>query len=309
MLEPIYVEDVTRVVVKYDHILVDEIREQFTMIYSDILYDVDDTVATITLNRPDRLNAWSRDMEGDVRRAMEVAGADEGVRAIIVTGAGRGFCAGADMSMLSASSEEDSDSRREADRKRLHHEPVACQLELPSDYNMRYTYFTATPKPVIAAINGPCAGLGFVMALFCDVRFVSEKAVFTTAFARRGLIAEHGIDWILPRVVGLPNALDLLLSARKIPAAEAFQMGLATKVFPHEELMDGVVAYAKELALMVSPRSMRVMKEQVYRTQGTSLSESVNRGFDEMYDSLDSDDFREGVAHFVEKRAPSFSGQ
>ncbi|MFP6717632.1 MAG: enoyl-CoA hydratase [Alphaproteobacteria bacterium] len=279
------------------------------MAYSDILYGVDESVATITLNRPDRLNAWSRDMEGDVRSAMDVAGADKNVRVIIVTGAGRGFCAGADMSMLSASSEEDSDSRRESDRHRLHHEPMTRQLDLVSDHNMRYTYFTSVPKPVIAAINGPCAGLGLVMALFCDVRCASENAVFTTAFARRGLIAEHGIDWILPRVVGLPNALDLLLSARKLGAEEARDMGLVGKVFPHDELMGAVRSYAKELATMVSPRSMRVMKEQIYRTQDTSLSESVNRGFDEMYDSLDSDDFREGVAHFVEKRAPSFNSQ
>ena len=279
------------------------------MAYSDILYGVDESVATITLNRPDRLNAWSRDMEGDVRSAMDVAGADNNVRVIIVTGAGRGFCAGADMSMLSASSEEDSDSRRESDRHRLHHEPMTRQLDLVSDHNMRYTYFTSVPKPVIAAINGPCAGLGLVMALFCDVRCASENAVFTTAFARRGLIAEHGIDWILPRVVGLPNALDLLLSARKVGAEEARDMGLVGKVFPHDELMGAVRSYAKELATMVSPRSMRVMKEQIYRTQDTSLSESVNRGFDEMYDSLDSDDFKEGVAHFVEKRDPSFNSQ
>ena len=279
------------------------------MAYSDILYGVDESVATITLNRPDRLNAWSRDMEGDVRSAMDVAGADKNVRVIIVTGAGRGFCAGADMSMLSASSEEDSDSRRESDRHRLHHEPMTRQLDLVSDHNMRYTYFTSVPKPVIAAINGPCAGLGLVMALFCDVRCASENAVFTTAFARRGLIAEHGIDWILPRVVGLPNALDLLLSARKLGAEEARDMGLVGKVFPHDELMGAVRSYAKELATMVSPRSMRVMKEQIYRTQDMSLSESVNRGFDEMYDSLDSDDFKEGVAHFVEKRDPSFNSQ
>ena len=279
------------------------------MAYSDILYGVDESVATITLNRPDRLNAWSRDMESDVRSAMDVAGADKNVRVIIVTGAGRGFCAGADMSMLSASSEEDSDSRRESDRHRLHHEPMTRQLDLVSDHNMRYTYFTSVPKPVIAAINGPCAGLGLVMALFCDVRCASENAVFTTAFARRGLIAEHRVDWILPRVVGLPNALDLLLSARKLGAEEARDMGLVGKVFPHDELMGAVRSYAKELATMVSPRSMRVMKEQIYRTQDTSLSESVNRGFDEMYDSLDSDDFKEGVAHFVEKRDPSFNSQ
>ena len=276
------------------------------MPYQSIIYEVKEGVGLITLNRPDRLNAWNHEIETELREVMSEASIDGNVKAVVITGAGRGFCAGADMSDLSDSTGEDSDSMRESQRARLQYAPTEGQLELPSDYSMRYTYFTGTPKPVIAAINGPCAGLGLVMSLFCDVRFASDKAVFTTAFARRGLIAEHGIDWILPRVVGLPNALDLLLSARKFDATEAKDMGLVSKICPHEDLMSTVMAYATDLATMVSPRSMRVMKEQMYRTQDMSLSEAVNRGFDEMYDSLDSDDFREGVAHFVEKRAAAF---
>ena len=279
------------------------------MPYQSIIYEVKEGVGLITLNRPDRLNAWNHEIEIELREVMSEASIDGNVKAVVITGAGRGFCAGADMSDLSDSTGEDSDSMRESQRARLQYAPTEGQLELPSDYSMRYTYFTGTPKPVIAAINGPCAGLGLVMSLFCDVRFASDKAVFTTAFARRGLIAEHGIDWILPRVVGLPNALDLLLSARKFDATEAKDMGLVSKICPHEGLMSTVMAYAKDLATMVSPRSMRVMKEQVYRTQGTSLSDAVNTAFDEMFDSLDSADFQEGVAHFVEKRPPSFSGK
>ena len=279
------------------------------MSYQSIIYEVKEGVGLITLNRPDRLNAWNHEIETELREVMSEASIDGDVKAVVITGAGRGFCAGADMSDLSDSTGEDSDSLRESQRARLQYAPTEGQLELPSDYSMRYTYFTGTPKPVIAAINGPCAGLGLVMSLFCDVRFASDKAVFTTAFARRGLIAEHGIDWILPRVVGLPNALDLLLSARKFDATEAKDMGLVSKISPHEDLMSSVMAYAKDLATMVSPRSMRVMKEQVYRTQGTSLSDAVNIAFDEMFDSLDSADFQEGVAHFVEKRPPSFSGK
>ena len=279
------------------------------MSYQSIIYEIKEGVGLITLNRPDRLNAWNHEIETELREVMSEASIDGDVKAVVITGAGRGFCAGADMSDLSDSTGEDSDSLRESQRARLQYAPTEGQLELPSDYSMRYTYFTGTPKPVIAAINGPCAGLGLVMSLFCDVRFASDKAVFTTAFARRGLIAEHGIDWILPRVVGLPNALDLLLSARKFDATEAKDMGLVSKVCPHEDLMSTVMAYAKDLATMVSPRSMRVMKEQVYRTQGTSLSDAVNTAFDEMFDSLDSADFQEGVAHFVEKRPPSFSGK
>ena len=279
------------------------------MSYQSIIYEVKEGVGLITLNRPDRLNAWNHEIETELREVMSEASIDGNVKAVVLTGAGRGFCAGADMSDLSDSTGEDSDSMRESERTRLQHAPTEGQLELPSDYSMRYTYFTGSPKPVIAAINGPCAGLGLVMSLFCDVRFASDKAVFTTAFARRGLIAEHGIDWILPRVVGLPNALDLLLSARKFDATEAKDMGLVSKICPHEDVMSTVMAYAKDLATMVSPRSMRVMKEQVYRTQGTSLSDAVNTAFDEMFDSLDSADFQEGVAHFVEKRPPSFSGK
>ena len=279
------------------------------MPYQSIIYEVKEGVGLITLNRPDRLNAWNHEIEIELREVMSEASIDGNVKAVVITGAGRGFCAGADMSDLSDSTGEDSDSLRESQRARLQYAPTEGQLELPSDYSMRYTYFTGTPKPVIAAINGPCAGRGLVMSLFCDIRFASDKAVFTTAFARRGLIAEHGIDWILPRVVGLPNALDLLLSARKFDATEAKDMGLVSKICPHEDLMSNVMAYAKDLATMVSPRSMRVMKEQVYRTQGTSLSDAVNTAFDEMFDSLDSADFQEGVAHFVEKRPPSFSGK
>ena len=279
------------------------------MSYQSIIYEVKEGVGLITLNRPDRLNAWNHEIETELREVMSEASIDGNVKAVVITGAGRGFCAGADMSDLSDSTGEDSDSMRESQRARLQYAPTEGQLELPSDYSMRYTYFTGTPKPVIAAINGPCAGLGLVMSLFCDVRFASDKAVFTTAFARRGLIAEHGIDWILPRVVGLPNALDLLLSARKFDATEAKDMGLVSKICPHGDLMSNVMAYAKDLATMVSPRSMRVMKEQVYRTQGTNLSDAVNTAFDEMFDSLDSADFQEGVAHFVEKRPPSFSGK
>ena len=279
------------------------------MSYNSISYEVEEGVGLITLNRPDRLNAWNTEIEKELRDVMQSASVSDDVRAIVITGAGRGFCAGADMSDLSDSSSEDSDSKRELERKRLQQSPMEGQLELPGDYNMRYTYFTSTPKPIIAAINGPYAGLGLVMALFCDMRFASEKAVFTTAFARRGLIAEHGIDWILPRVVGLPNALDLLLSARKFDAVEAKDLGVVSKIYPHEDLMAKAMEYAKELATMVSPRSMRVMKEQVYRTQSGSLSDAVNTAFDEMFDSLDSEDFREGVAHFVEKRAPSFPGK
>ena len=278
------------------------------MSYQSIIYEVKEGVGLITLNRPDRLNAWNHEIEKELREVMSEASIDGNVKAVVITGAGRGFCAGADMSDLSDSTGEDSDSMRESQRARLQYAPTEGQLELPSDYSMRYTYFTGTPKPVIAAINGPCAGLGLVMSLFCDVRFASDKAVFTTAFARRGLIAEHGIDWILPRVVGLPNALDLLLSARKFDATEAKDMGLVSKVFPMISFIDEVHAYASEMANLVSPRSVRIMKRQIYQAMLNSLEHSVLLANSEMPASFESEDFKEGVAHFVERRAPKFTG-
>jgi len=206
------------------------------MSYVDIAYAVDGAVATITLNRPDALNAWTRTMEQEVHAAMTEASADDAVRAIILTGAGRGFCAGADMNLLSGIQEGAGAGARTSDSVRAFDNGIDGGLSLPADYGMRYTYFPTVPKPIIAAINGPAAGLGLIMALYCDMRFASDAAVFTTAFSRRGLIAEHGISWILPKLVGHANALDLLLSARKIGAPEAAEMGLVKQGLPHGQL-------------------------------------------------------------------------
>ena len=277
--------------------------------YQDILYDVDDHVATITLNRPDKLNAWTRQMEAEVRQAMAAAAGDADARVIVLTGAGRGFCAGADMSLLQGVESTTDEARAAADRAAMEGTPIPDRLDLPDDFSLRYTYFPSVPKPIIAAVNGPCAGLGMVMALYADIRFAAEEAFFTTAFARRGLIAEHGIDYMLPRLVGLPNALDLLLSARKVSATEAHRIGLVNQVFPLASFMDDVRAYAGDLAHAVSPRSMRVMKEQLYRTLARRLGEAVEIGNREMVKSFDSEDFKEGVAHFIEKRTPAFTGR
>lgn len=274
------------------------------MAFEDILYQSSDGLAIITLNRPDKLNAWTRVMERELRDAMTQATADDAVRVIILTGAGRGFCAGADMSVLSALTDDPSDSGVSSQSG-----PVDGGLDLPDDFCRRYSYFPTVPKPIIAAINGPCAGLGLVMALYADVRFAADAAVFTTAFSRRGLIAEHGISWTLPQFIGLPAALDLLLSGRKVDAAEALRLGLVNQIFPLDSFMTKVEAYAKDLAMNVSPRSMRVIKTQLYRAQFQSLGEASDSGDEEIALSLKSEDFREGVAHFVEKRAPAFTGR
>lgn len=279
------------------------------MSYEQILYDVRDGIATITLSRPDRLNAWTNVLDREVRQALTDATADDATRVIILTGAGRGFCAGADMAALSAATDRSEATPTAESESAFAAGPIPGGLDLPHAFSYQYAYFPTVPKPIIAAINGPVAGLGLVLSLYTDLRFASDTAVFTTAFSRRGLIAEHGIDWILPRVVGLPNALDLLLSARKVTAQEALQMGLVNRVYPADVLMSEVRTYALELATMVSPRSMRVMKSQLFRAQDVDFEDSLQTGITEMVASLGSEDFKEGVAHFVEKRAPHFSGK
>jgi len=273
----------------------------------ETLYNVADRVATITLNRPDKLNAWTAVMESEVRAAMGEAERDNDIRVIILTGAGRGFCAGADISLLSSVAKQGLDKRRRA--QALKNTNVRKLKGVRPDFQRKYSYFPAVSKPVIAAINGPVVGLGLVISLYCDLRFASDAARFGTAFARRGLIAEYGMAWMLPRLVGIPNALDLLFSARMIDAAEALRMGLVNQVYPQDVFADKVRAYARDLASGVSPRSMRVIKRQVYDAMFQTLGETFEISEHEMIASLLSEDFKEGVAHFLEKRAPNFQGK
>lgn len=266
-----------------------------------ILYAVDDGVATITLNRPDRLNAWTGRMHHEVKDAMRAAAEDNAVRVIVLTGAGRGFCAGADMDTLQTIQGGGARGSVEAD--------APYDRTAHPSFQKTYSYFPAVPKPVIAAINGPCAGLGLVIALYADIRFASDAAVFTTAFARRGLVAEHGISWLLPRLVGVARANDLLFSARRVTAAEAGQIGLVNRVVPQESFQAEVTAYARMLAHEVSPRSLREMKREIWNAQFQTLGEAIDSANMDMPASFTSEDFKEGVAHYLEKRAPRFTGR
>ena len=278
--------------------------------YQDIIYSVDNRIATITLNRPDRLNAYTDRMAQSIRLAMADAAKDENVRVILLTGAGRGFCAGADMDVLQGVQQaggERSPSRGEGDVGDAFNSPYGPKLDAEFADMRRFSYFMRTKKPIIAAINGPIAGIGLVMALYADMRFVSDKAVLTTSFAQRGLIAEHGISWLLPRLIGPAHALDLLLSARKVSPAEAEKIGLVNKVFAADTFMENVTAYARILADTVSPRSMAVMKAQVWKSYFQDFGEALALADAEMPPSFKWPDFKEGVSHFLEKRAPKFA--
>ncbi|MFZ2467203.1 MAG: enoyl-CoA hydratase [Parvibaculum sedimenti] len=279
--------------------------------YEDLTYEVKGRVALLTLDRPDKLNAWTAAMEKSLKQALAAAVADDNVRVIVVTGAGRGFCAGADMGLLQSIKADNWEERELAQAAREEEVDFASGLgpDVSPHYGGRFGYLMQVKKPIIAAINGPAAGLGLVVALYADMRFAGSDAKFTTAFAQRGLIAEHGISWLLPRLVGPAHALDLLLSARKVTADEAERMGLVNKVFEQGNFMGAVMDYARALAETVSPRSMGVMKAQVWKSLFQDFNEALAVGDSEMQKSFATADFKEGVAHFVEKRKANFTGR
>lgn len=245
-------------------------------------------VALVTLNRPDRLNAWNGELAARYFELLDECATRDDVRAIVVTGAGKGFCAGADMDTLQSIGGSSGGAESAA----------GGQLQ---------SHTTSIPKPVIAAVNGACAGIGMVQALMCDIRFAAAGAKFTTAFSRRGLIAEYGMSWLLPRLVGTSNAMDVLLSGRVFLAEEAHAMGMVNGVVPADTLVDHAVAYASDLATNVSPTSMKVMKEQLWGDLSRPLAEAEQRALTLMKESLKRSDFKEGVASFLEKRPPNFA--
>jgi enoyl-CoA hydratase/carnithine racemase len=269
--------------------------------YQEILYRVEDPMATITLNRPKSLNAWTARMGAEVKHALGQAEEDQRAVAIVLTGAGRGFCAGADLDRLRGISE----GRRE--------EELPPELEAdPGDpawgeeLRGTYTYLMSIRKPIIAAINGPIAGMAIPIALGCDLRFASDRAIFTTAFSRRGLIAEWGIGWLLSQLMGPAHALDILFSARRFDAAEAERIGLVNRVLPHDDLLPFVREYVEDLATNCSPTSMAVMKRQVYQHLAGRLGPAEKESVQLMFESFERPDQREGVMSFLEKRPPKF---
>ena len=274
--------------------------------YEEILYEVTDPVATITLNRPASLNAWTNTMDSEIKDAIARANADRSVVGIIITGAGRAFCAGADMKTLSALTEGASPESANTSSTETSSNDSRAPREADGDFSGRFPYLMMVDKPIIAAINGAVAGMAYPFSLCCDLRVVTPDAVFLTAFAQRGLIAEWGLSWLLPRLVGPSVALDLLMSSRKVRGEEALALGLANYLVQPDDLLGFCRRYIEQLAATSSPTSMAVMKRQVYEQLHEGLGVAEAQAVKLMTESFTRSDFKEGVKSFLEKRPPSF---
>jgi enoyl-CoA hydratase/carnithine racemase len=263
-------------------------------------YEVTDAVATITLSRPDRLNAWTGRMHTEYRALLARAAEDVSVRVIVVTGAGRGFCVGADAKALEGHVERGS-----------YDAGVGADLAMPGfgvrpEFDADFAYHFGIPKPIIAAINGPAAGVGLVLACYCDLRFAAAGVKLTTSHGRLGLPAEYGLSWLLPRLIGLTRAADLLLSNRIVLSEEAASLGLVNRVVDPASLMQTTYAYARTLATEVAPSSLAATKLQMYTDLHGDVASSVHDASTRLAEMMKGPDFAEGVAALTERRPPNF---
>jgi enoyl-CoA hydratase/carnithine racemase len=272
------------------------------MNFAEIIYEKSDRIATVTFNRPEKLNAWTAKMGAEMRTAIMDAERDPEIRAIIVTGAGRAYCAGADMGMLS----EISAGRGSAGQ-------IAPQDDLTrglrADYRTAYSWPLGLKTPVIGAINGPCVGLGFTTSLYQDIRIASDRARMGLIFVQRGLAIEHGSSWMLPRIVGVARAVELAVTGRLVDAEEALRIGLVHRVVPHDNLMEQTRALARNIADNCSPLGISHAKKLIYQHLFTDLATAIREDDESMIAMTGSDDFREGVRAFLEKRAPKYGGK
>ncbi len=252
-----------------------------------VRYEVADGVATITLNRPEKRNALTPAMVDRYVELMHEADDDPAVRAIVLTGAGKGFCSGADLGLLAEG--------EETLRKFLPGTPATVDAAI------------RTRKPVVAAVNGAVAGIAFGLLVGADVRIASQDATFATMFARLGLVAEYNTSWMLQRLLGLPNAMELLLSGRTIDADEAHRLGLVQRVVPAGTVLSAALDYARDLAHNCSPRSLAAIKSQVYADAERSRGEALAASIRLMGESFGWPDLAEAILARQEKRPPNFS--
>ena len=271
--------------------------------YEEIIYEIDGSVAVITMNRPETLNALTDRTQAEIRHALDQSERNEAVIGTVLTGAGRGFCSGVDMNALGAMSEA---GRRLGDS----FANLAASPGNPDDdpgFEIGLTYLLGLRKPLIAAVNGACAGLGFSYAVFCDLRFADRTARFVTSFSQRGLIAEHGVSWMLPRLIGPANALDILWTGRRFEGEEAGRLGLANRVCEPGECVNDAKTYLRQIGETAAPKSLMMMKKQIYRHLNLDVRAAMVESTEWMDASLAHEDFKEGVASFVERRPPRFS--
>jgi len=244
-------------------------------------------VSTLTLNRPERKNAWIPELEARYYERLVEVDRDPAIRVIVVTASGTTFCPGVDTQRLSSIT-------------------TAADPRINLDGRAAMTFPLSIRKPMIAAINGSAAGVGLMQTLNCDVRFASSRAKFSTAFAKRGLPAEYNAAWILPRIIGVENALDLMLSSRIIDAAEAKELGLVSRVLEPDEVLPAAQAYAAEMARLCSPRSLAAIRRQVYTGLSQRFEDAWVQAYALMADFTGGEDFKEGVASYVEQRDVNF---
>lgn len=272
--------------------------------YEDVEIEISERVATISLNRPGRRNAVRLQTLSELRAALTQAEASADVAVIVLTGAGKDFCVGLDAAELTAATgRADNPFERVAELTRARAKGQGFEAEFAGDFD----YLLRLRKPVIAAVNGAAAGLGLVLASYSDIRLAGDDARFTASFAQRGLAAEYGLSWLLPRLVGTSNTFRLLWEPSPIRAVAAQQMGLVSFVFPATSLLGEAQAYARRMADASSGHSMTTMKEQVYRDLNSPFSEAYQRTLAAMAKCVAHPDFIEGVTSFLEKRAPDFA--
>lgn len=263
-------------------------------------YEVRGRVGLITLNRPHRGNAWTGRVDTEYRWCLQQAEDDANVRVVVVNGAGERFCVGGDSQALEGHVEKGGYDRGLADVQ------ATPGYGVHPDFDQPFASQFGLTKPIIAAVHGAAAGVGLALVAFCDLRFAAEGTKFTTAHGKLGLPPEFGLSWILPKIVGTTRAMELLLTSRVFRAEEALDIGFLNAVYPGDELLDRVLAYAEDLASSVASGSLRETRQQVYLDMHRPVGDSITESLRLLNEMMGNDEYRQGVKALVEKRPPNF---